>query len=44
MARVGEQRFGTESAVQGGEFGVAFLDDEGAEGEAEGYVIEGVGF
>jgi hypothetical protein len=24
--------------------GVAFLDDEGAKGEAEGDVIEGVGF
>lgn len=26
------------------EVGVAFLDDEGAEGEAEGDVVEGVGF
>lgn len=30
--------------MEGGEVGVAFLDDEGAEGEAEGYVVEGVWF
>lgn len=35
---------GGEGGVEGGEVGVAFLDDEGAEGEAEGDIVEGVGF
>ena len=30
--------------MEGDEVGVAFLDDEGAEGEPESYVVEGVGF
>lgn len=33
---------GFESCVEGDEFGVALLHDEGAEGEAEGDVVEGV--
>ena len=30
--------------MQSCEIGVTFLDDEGAEGEAEGYVVESEGF
>lgn len=30
--------------MERGEFGVAFLYDEGAERKTEGYVVEGVGF
>lgn len=34
---------GFEGCVEGDEFGVALLYDEGAEGEAEGDVVESVG-
>lgn len=34
---------GFEGCVEVDEFGVALLDDEGAEGETEGDVVEGVG-
>lgn len=30
--------------MQGEEFGVAFMDGVGSEGESEGYVVEGVWF
>lgn len=33
-----------ERGIERHEVGVAFLDDEGAEWEAEGDVVEGVGF
>lgn len=35
---------GGQTVVESHEVGVAFLDDEGAEGESQGYVVEGVGF
>ena len=30
--------------MQGREVGIAFLEDEGAEGQAEGDVVESIGF
>lgn len=35
---------GCQEAVEGCEVGVAFLESERAEGKAESYVVDGVGF